>query len=756
MPFHYEQDDYPEEDPDIFLDRPHRSDSESSESDKELPSSEHSPPPQRPSSAAMPLGTSLQDKREIFPPDDLRGIKIGKAALELLAQKASAPWQKAIFPTLLGHVPHELRPVSEQRPFPHVRTQQEVATYFDPHLKCLFEAVPKSAVKAKAGAQLVNKPVKDGKQVSRFITDGRVGNILLKKEAKSKLRFCFIPYLLELLALLLPFPDIAVVDGDLRHFYFQLAFPYALSLFFAICVLGTWYRPLAVPMGFTNSSLWGQTVTLSMLLAREIHQPLLGINPSEALGDVMPRVLHLYEEFFEITAVPLQVTSLSLIGFIAVLMDGFIIVVRGSDRARRWQERVFNNCKTFNLILKPINPKAAENLDKFLRCSRWEPPSSTNWNSSSVIFNGIEFRGGEHWGFRPDKPPPALLSKPISNRSLPVLSTPRLVTSILGKLNWQLRIHGVSPLEYASLMKLWSRYTPTNARDKRSWSVSISVPPEDLHQMSLASDLIPPRHIWCQPIARGAMQCTIICISDAFTKGTGFVLMDPFWNILALVHVDEDLNQATAELKAMIDAAALARFLAQTAGFRSILVIIAGDADYARAAIEKGSSPRPEYIEQLERLHILKEDFPMRIRTMRIPGDHNLGDIMSRRSSKGIGHDLCRLHRDDQADCHDCLCALWRSPRLPNSVAFILSQLSECSFWGTFVPWSSSLTTACVTISADRTARSRNKNRVMFHMGLEVKGSGRPVEYSSTAEHHRTLLQDWTSHNLTPPLHEYV
>ena len=609
-----------------------------------------------------------------LPPDDIEpDIIVGNADTASIERESRHPWQRRIMRMISGETPPSIRPLDERKPPPKTTICDNIALHWSV-LACLFVATTET-IKAFVGLFLHEKS--NGIN-SRLIFDGRAGNIAIIKEEKSWLRLFTLSVLFDLLSLLLRFPDICIVDGDLRQFYYQCGFHIGLAVYFGCCINGVNYLPKAMPMGFHNASLFGQTITLSAIIFALAHEPCLGIDVAALNTFIMPRIIYLYEECWGPTP---SGPSRTICGAIVALMDGFIILVRGRARATEWRARIWRNMARYRLRLKPISPIPSNakkvdtsRPDHFLRLSDWSRAPH-----NFITFAGIDIRGGPNPGWRPNKDAPSL--PPLSDEGEAEGSTSE-VSSLLGKLHWQLRVFDLHPLDHLDILRLWSRITPTDARDKKEWKKPVTLSCEEVSAFRRTCEAIPHRDLWyIRPVPVAPALCFYI-ISDAYTEAIGFLIFDASFRLIAQVHVDIPGDQASQEMLAIIDAIDICVKLAHKWGFPSVGIIFGTDADGVRSSIEKGYSTKPSFVDHLIRLRAIRSVFPVRLAGARVPGIVNISDIISRRSNRtAVPEFACPLHDDAFLNCPHCFRAIASHHHLPASLDRVLQETAQCPWW---------------------------------------------------------------------------
>ena len=273
----------------------------------------------------------------------------------------------------------------------------------------------------------------------RVIIDGRPGNGLLARP--PYFRF-FQP--IDLVSALRRLNQFTASSWDIRHFFYRLALPGYIGVFYGLMLVSGYFIPTQVPMGSTHGPAWASAFAFCVVAYRETNESALGLSVPPG---IIPTVLEILAEGV-------------VVGYIWIVIDNILIATSVPELTKAWRHRIERN-------------------GKLLGISPWK--ENFEWNQDQLQFTGILYEKGEwkhgadridRWierhgaeGVVPPTEPP-----PRKNNTKKVISqATRVIQRMVGVLVWNCRLRGLHMRNLRECFGIQTRSIAGQATTPEEW-----------------------------------------------------------------------------------------------------------------------------------------------------------------------------------------------------------------------------------------------------------------------------------------------
>lgn len=353
----------------------------------------------------------------------------------------------------------------------------------------LFERPPGHGfVETEVGAFFVEKSG-DANSL-RVIVDGRYANLYFDR-SESKFSFFSLEILRQVIENLSVHNKWYAVNFDLRHWFHEIALPERFQKLFGLPLTDRGNQrdpkdrsknyhlvPRAFPMGWSFSPIVAQTITWSLVLSQK------------------PGARHKMEADLDLKSLEAHTGLFSWVplksgGGIFVLLDNILVVSPKKEVAQYWFDKIYYDTKEYNAVLKskdiPGKPNASEydklHYHSFVELSK---DGCSNFEFLGVIWTHHERRLAFKQEEDRELPNASVGRNNVVNESdaegnfVQVWSgTYRELASILGRVNWHRRVHGLHPFDdpedrigSQTLRRLYTLMTPPAGK---TWNDSLKL-----------------------------------------------------------------------------------------------------------------------------------------------------------------------------------------------------------------------------------------------------------------------------------------
>ena len=247
----------------------------------------------------------------------------------------------------------------------------------------------------------------------RVIIDGRPGNALLARPPYFKF---FQP--IELVAALRGLGKFTASSWDIRHFFYRLALPSYIGVFYGLMLISGLYIPTQVPMGSTHGPAWASAFAFCVIAYREKHEETLGLRVPPG---IIPTVLEIIKDG-------------AVVGYIWIVIDNILVATSIPELTDLWRQRIERNGRKLGVY-------------------PWK--ENYQWDQDHLEFTGILFEKGkwrhgadriERWTLRHGAegviPPIEPAPKPHSTTNV-VSQATKILQKMVGVLVWNCRLRGL-------------------------------------------------------------------------------------------------------------------------------------------------------------------------------------------------------------------------------------------------------------------------------------------------------------------------
>ena len=289
-------------------------------------------------------------------------------------------------------------------------------------------------------AQLFTVPKPSG--LHRVIIDGRPGNMQLARPPYFKF---FQPT--ELVGALRRLGRFTGCSMDIRHFFYRLALPSYIGVFYGLMLVTGLFIPTQVPMGSTHGPAWASSFAFCVVAFREAHESTLGLRVPP---DIIPTVLDIFMEGV-------------LVGHIWIVIDNILVVTTIPALTQQWRERLNRNGKHLGI---------------------WPWKEQFNWDQNHLEFTGIVYEQ-ERWRHGEDRierwkdrhGDKGILSPPVerktrANSQKKVISqATQTIQRMVGVLVWNCRLRGQHMRNLRHCFKVQTQSIAGHATTREEWTV---------------------------------------------------------------------------------------------------------------------------------------------------------------------------------------------------------------------------------------------------------------------------------------------
>lgn len=488
------------------------------------------------------------------------------------------------------------------------------------------------AIMAQCGLFTVKKTL----ELLRLIFNAKPANACFGYEQVSALALCALKVLMSALDEFIWNEEVYYLSGDLRHFYYQLLMPVYYAMYMCIFISATDmnYIPLVMTMGFFPVCTWAQTVTLSIILRTIPGDCLYGV-AEEQVNTTMPRIIWLYENRWKTK--PGETCNNSLgkkIGFIVVIIDGFLLVTENRRLKESWRNRIWRNINDCNAELK-IPPEQARRLEVLKKLEtnphkrvKLEDGEKLGLEESTtgVTFFGLVIESRKGW--KPD----AQLHPMIEAES-----TRRQWSRVLGGLLWAVRVKREPLVEKEEMM---AAYAHLYSEGIDGWDKMMTMPEDAVKALTKEHKKYSNREFTSRQVMP-AIKLIYAVASDAQLHGKGEVVYAYSFDkkelnvIYEIIEVNEEpQKQIEQETDASVDGTLQVRKHLEETNYNfqmsRVGVLHALDADPARFALEKEYSRSSKMRATIRRRREHAPEHEMSSLYCRVPGLDLVADFPSR------------------------------------------------------------------------------------------------------------------------------
>lgn len=611
--------------------------------------------------------------------DTLEAKTIGCYHIAHLCAAARWDWNKRILYQAFTGLEHDGRkiehekygllepisPLPSEEQVPKVSTSEQVIKFWEAGKipKQLLQPVigtgklGTSAALMRCGLFTVEKTA----VLLRLIFDARPANLCFNKADVDPMVLYGLEEFMDALDQFIWRDACFFLSADLRHFYYQLRMPRHYARFMAVAGpqprtqspaggqkqqhesaprqkrnTPFWqkhadFMPMVMAMGFFPVCTWAQTTTITSILHVKEGDKYLGV-AEEQVSTCMPRIIWLYAGRVD---VPRGTTPLpplgEIIGFIAVVMDGFLLVTCNFALRQLWRSRLKECFKYFNGELKlPKTPKPKQGEGNPARLAKTERPAvyqvvkGFDESEAEVVFGGLQIQVRKGW--RPDAELTPFPTKKLITR--------REWASVLGEINWAVRVADDPLVEKEDMMSAYSFLH----RGDHEWDAPFEMPRH--HVLAIEAEW----NVYAEgnythresllPITKLYAAC-----SDAHVRGTGGILYEVTTSGLRVIEefsdqhenaLDQLLQETDASVTVTIRALAHAKLNGHDFSKGRIGIALGLDADTARFTLEKEYSKSPEIRRYIRQRRKAVPAAMAALRYTRIPGKELIADCPSR------------------------------------------------------------------------------------------------------------------------------
>ena len=276
----------------------------------------------------------------------------------------------------------------------------------------------------------------------RVIIDGRPGNGQLARP--PYFRF-FQP--LELVAALRSLGSFTAFSRDIRHFFYRLALPSYIGVFYGLRLISGVFIPTQVPMGSTHGPAWASAFAFCVVAFKEKHESALGLRVPPG---IIPTVMQILAEGV-------------VVGYIWIVIDNILVATSIPELTEQWRQRIERNGKHLGI---------------------WPWKEAFDWTQDHLQFTGILYEKGE-WKHGEDRierwterhGPKGVLVPPVErpqrrNRQKWKTSiVTETIQKMVGVLVWNCRLRGLHMRNLRQCFRIQTLSIAGKATSPSEWEI---------------------------------------------------------------------------------------------------------------------------------------------------------------------------------------------------------------------------------------------------------------------------------------------